>query len=145
PLREAAGDPADLTLELVVDPKRKLRGAREHLDRAVVVRRSESARDDAEIRLEPLAQGGLQLVGPVAHDRDACRLEPELEYLPSEEGPVQVSAVAANELARGDDEDRARPGQAAVGARLIPFGETSTIDGSPPGKARSLPSGFAVR
>src|SRR5439155_10270805 len=145
PLREATGDPADLALELLVDPKRKPRGAREQLDRAVVVRRPEAARDDAEVRLEAPAKRGLELVGPVADDLDAGRLEPEPEHLPRQEGPVEVGAISANELAPGDDEDRARPGQAAVGARLIPFGETSTIDGSPPGKRAGFPSSLTVR
>ena len=109
------------------------------------MRRPETAGDDAEIRLEPFPERRLELVGPVADDLDPRGLEPQRENLPREERPVQVRTVAADKLGAGDDEDRSGPGQAAGGARVIPFGETSTIDGLPRGKVRRLPFSFTVR
>ena len=48
---------------------------------------------------EPLRERRLELVGPVADDRDPRRLEAERERLRGEERAVQVGALAADELA----------------------------------------------
>ena len=55
-------------------------GARgEQLDRAVVVRRPEPARDDAEVGLRAPRAAPPRAPPGVADDRDPCRLEPERE------------------------------------------------------------------
>ena len=85
------------------------------------MRRAEPARDEAEVRVEPLPQRGLQLERIVADDRDPCGLDAEPQQLLGEERPVQVRAVAADELAAGDDDEAAGARQAA---RVIPPGRT---------------------
>ena len=52
-------------------------GAGKQLDRAVVVRRPEPARDDEQIGLESFAERALELGGVVADDGDPRRLEAE--------------------------------------------------------------------
>src|SRR4051794_14935961 len=61
PYGHRARDLADPRLQLVVDVQRQPGRARDELHGAVVVRRAESARDDAEIRLERHVERGLQL------------------------------------------------------------------------------------
>jgi hypothetical protein len=68
------------------------------------VRRPEPARDDADVGLQSLAERGRELAGRVADDRDPCRFEPEREELAGKERTVQVGALAADELAAGDDD-----------------------------------------
>ena len=71
PLGEAPRDQLDLSLERRVHTQGTPRDTRDELDRPVVVRRPEAARDQADVGLEALAQRGLELVGVVADDRDA--------------------------------------------------------------------------
>ena len=80
--------------------ERPTRDARDELDRAVVVRRPEPAGDEAEVGLERLAEGVLEVFDAVADDRDRRRLETEAHGLGREEGPVAVLALAADELRR---------------------------------------------
>src|SRR5581483_4089043 len=86
-----------------------------------VVCRPEAARDDAELGFEAQRERPRELVLPVADDLDARRLEPERQHFSREVGAVQVGAVAADELAARDDDDRARARQAAAVAtpRLV--------------------------
>jgi hypothetical protein len=72
---------------------------REQLDRAVVVRRAQTAGRDDQVELERLAQRGFQLLWPVADDADPLRLDAARRELTSEEGPVLVDASTADELA----------------------------------------------
>ena len=104
PLRDRTRDLADLGPQRLVDVQRQAGGARDELHGAVVVRRAEAARDDAEVRLQPYVERGLELPLVVADDRDRRGLEPEAHELAREEGPVAVGAVAAHELAARDDE-----------------------------------------
>ena len=113
-----ARDRLDLGVQRLVDDQLTARGTRHQLDRAVVVRRPEPARDAAEIGLEPLAQRRLELGRVVADDRDPRRLEAEPQQLRGEERAVQVAPVAADELTAGDDDEAARAAQAA--ARVKP-------------------------
>jgi hypothetical protein len=68
------------------------------------VSRPESARDDAEVGLQALAERGREFARRVADDRDPCRVEAEGEQLPGQKRPVQIGALAADELAAGDDD-----------------------------------------
>ena len=113
PLGEPARDLLDLGLESLVEHERPPGHARHELDRPVVVRRPESARDEADIGLESFAQGGLELGRIVADDRDPRGLEPEPERLPRVERAVQISPLAANELASRYDDGGARAVQEA--------------------------------
>ena len=70
-------DALDLRLERRVDAQAAAERARHHLHRAVVVRRAEPARHEARIRLDAFLQRGSELVGRVADDQDARRLESE--------------------------------------------------------------------
>jgi hypothetical protein len=110
-LRKASGDVADLTLQGVVEAKPDSGGTRDELDGAIVVRRTEPPGDDAQIGAQPLRERSLELVLAVAHDDDARRLDAQPQQLGGDKGPVQVVAVAADELAAGDDDDSARCGQ----------------------------------
>ena len=90
------------------------------LDRAIVVGRAEAARAGDEVgRGERVAQRRLELGGVVADDLDPRRLDPEGEERASEEGAVQIGALAPHELAAGDDDHRpwarSRPGSTRVG------------------------------
>ena len=109
-LGDRARDGADLGVKPLVEHKAAARSLRDQLDGTVVVRRPKTARDQTQVRLQACPQRGLELVRPVADDRDPCRLEPERQRLAGEEGAVQVGAFAANELAaRDDDRDLRRP------------------------------------
>ncbi len=137
PLGRRARDLLDLGLELRVDVQADAERLRDHLDRAVVVRRAEPAGDEADVGLEPLAQRRLELLGRVADDRDPRRLEAEPERLAREERAVQVGALAAHELAARDDDEGARPAQ--VAARAVRVGVTSTFRLRPAGSETALP------
>src|SRR5439155_10560656 len=100
--------------------------ARQQLDRAIVGRRPEAARDRAEIGAEPLTQRRLELGRIVPDDLDTRRLEPEPQQLAGQERPVPVGPLAADELAAGDDHDPAGAGQAVAGATETPRAVTST-------------------
>jgi hypothetical protein len=106
---ERARPGADLVVESDVQDELPASRLRDQLDRSVVVRRPEAARDEAEIGGEALPQRRLELVRPVADDGDPPRLEAEGERLRGEERPVQVGALAADELAARDDDRGARP------------------------------------
>ena len=78
PLGDRRGDGLDLALERLVDHERPAGGPREQLDRAVVVRRAEAARDEAAAScLEALRERRLELRSGVADDRDPRGSMPE--------------------------------------------------------------------
>src|SRR5205085_6464547 len=89
---QALGDPprhaADLPLERVVHRQLPSGDPGEDFDRTVVVRRAEAAGDDAEVGAEAFSERRLELVRPVADDRDPRRLEPEPKRLAGEERAV---------------------------------------------------------
>ena len=90
--------------QLRVDPKPDPRRARQKLDRAVVVRRPETAGDAQQVVGEALVQRRLEVGRIVPHDRDAHRVDAEAQERRSEIRAVPVVAVAADELgARRDD------------------------------------------
>ena len=80
--------------------------------------RPQAAGDETQVRCEPLAKRGFELVRVVADDRDPRRFHAEPQELLREERAVQVGAVAADELAAGDDDE---PAGAAQAARVIPL------------------------
>ena len=125
-LGEPPRDLLDLALEAGIHGQGPARDPRHELDRPVVVGRPETARDEADVRLESLAQRRLELVGVVTDDRDAHRLEAELECLPGVERPVQVSPLAAHELAARHDDRRARAPQERGEIVRCPFFGTLT-------------------
>jgi hypothetical protein len=116
-LRDHPRDRADLLLELDVEHERAPCDLRHQFDGTVVVRRSETARHEAEVRLESLAEGMLEVWHAVADDEDGGRLEPEPNGLGREERPVPIVSLAADEL--GSRRDDGRPGAAQEGARTI--------------------------
>jgi hypothetical protein len=59
--------------------------------------------------LHTLAERGRELAGRVTDDRDPRRFEAERKELAREDRPVQVGALAADELATGDDDRGAGP------------------------------------
>ena len=109
PLGDHPRDRPDLLVQALVEHELAARSLRDELDRPVVVRRPEPAGDEAEVGAEAFPQRRLQLVGTVADDRDPRRLEAERERLCGEERPVQVGALAADELAARDDDRGAWP------------------------------------
>jgi len=113
PFRDRARAILDLSLERGIDDEIEAGRGREQLDRPVVVRGPETSGDDAEIGPQPLGEGGCELARRVADDRDARRRETQGQQLSRQERPVQVGALAADELAAGDD-DR-DPGPASGG------------------------------
>ena len=116
----SARDVLDLALEVGADLELAPGDPRDDLDRAVVVRRPEAARDGDEVRVaDGLAERPLELGRIVADDVDPRRLEPEREQRAREERAVQVGALAADELAARDDDRRPRPlrGQARSAAK----------------------------
>ncbi len=69
------------------------------------MRRTEAARDGDELGVrDGLAERPLELDRIVSDDVDAHRLEPEREQGAREERAVQIRALAADELAAGDDD-----------------------------------------
>jgi hypothetical protein len=69
------------------------------------VRRPQAAGHDAQVRAQPLGEGGFELFLVVADDRDPRRLEPESPQLARDERPVAIGPVAADELAARYDDD----------------------------------------
>jgi hypothetical protein len=109
PLRDLPRDAADLGVQRLVEHELRARRLRDELDRPVVVRRAEPARDEAQVGVEPLRERRLELVGTVADDRDPRRLEPELERLRARNGPFRSVRSPRHELAPGDDDRGPRP------------------------------------
>src|SRR5436190_20638791 len=96
------------------------------------MRRPEAARDEAQVGLQPLAQRRLELHRVVSDDHDPSWLHPQPQELGGEKRAIPIRALAAYELAAGDDDDPARAGQAPVGARTMPVRVTSTVTEEPP-------------
>ena len=142
PLGRRARDGVDLLLELGVDVDVASERARDHLHRAVVVRRPEPAGDEARVSGHALAQRRLELVGRVADDDDPRRLETEPQRFCRQEGAVSVGALPAHELAAGDDDDRPRTGRHAL-ASAVRDGVTTTRSDFRAGSETDLP--FSVR
>jgi hypothetical protein len=129
-------------------PKRSTGDSSDELDRPVVVRRPEPAGDDAEVRGRALTERRLELFRRVADDEDAFRLEPERDELTRDERPVQVVAISSNELAAGDDDERARAAApyADGGTFRIVRGVTISFSAAVrPGMRRTRPLTFATR
>jgi hypothetical protein len=105
---ETLGDPPrdrlDLPLELRHGAYLEPRRPREQLDRPVVVRRPQPAREHEQVRLQPLSDRRLQLGRVVADDRDPRRLQTEPGQLLGQEGAVRVATAAADQLAAADDD-----------------------------------------
>jgi hypothetical protein len=144
------GNRLDLPLELGIDHQLAAGHARQRLDRAIVVRRPETAGDEAEIRLDACPQGVLQLCRSVPDDDDPRRTNAQRDKLASEKRAIQVAAVTSDELAACDDDDRPRVGlrQVAGGAFVIVFGVTSSDSGFPwaaPGITTIFPLSLATR
>ena len=76
-LGDRARDRLDLRLELAVDPERRAGDARDELDRPVVVRRPEAARDEADVRLAPGPERRLEVDRVVPDDDDPLGCEAE--------------------------------------------------------------------
>jgi hypothetical protein len=81
------------------------------------VGRPEPAGDQAEIGADRLGEYRLELVRPVADDRDPGRVDTQLERLRSQEGTVQICALTPDQLAAGDDDRGARPRRIRCPAR----------------------------
>ena len=96
-------------LQVLVDGQAHAGGAGDHLHGAIVVRRPEPARDDAEIGSEPFAQRGLEIGRVVSDDRDPRGVETEREHGMREKRAVTVPPVATDELAAGGDDRHTRP------------------------------------
>ena len=97
--------------------------------------RAETSGDEADICVEPLRERPIEILGSIADDRDALRLEPQPESLGGEERPVAVLAFAANELAARDDDRRpgARQDEAGTMRRDV------TVNAVPSGKVLAVP------
>ena len=103
-LGDGAGQLLDRRLELFLDMEPDAGRVGEQLDRAVVVRRPEPARDDEQVVLEPSPKSRLEIGRVVADDRDPRRFDTAAEKIRREVRPVAIGPVAANELrARRDD------------------------------------------
>jgi len=89
-------DPFDLLLETVVQDKDSAGDARNDLDGPVVMGWAEPSRDEAQIGGEALGERTLEILGPVAHNRDPLGLETEAKRLRSEKGPVAITPLAAD-------------------------------------------------
>ena len=103
----------DLRLELRVDDERPPGRAREQLDRPVVVGRPEAARDDEQVVPEP-GLGAPPRARRGRRRRSASRPARSRARAASRarNGPLQVGAVAADELRAGDDDRGAQRGSA---------------------------------
>ena len=97
-----------MLLELRVDAERRPRDLRDELDGAIVVRRPEPARDEADVGLLRRSEHALEIRWIVPDDHDRAGDEAERERLPRVERPVAVGSLAAHELAARDDDRRAR-------------------------------------
>ena len=126
PLRDRARDGLDLRVQLVVDVQLASRHPREQLDRPVV-RGPEPARRDEQVGPQPVAQRVFELRLRVADDLDPRRLEPARQQLAGEERTVAVGALTADELAAGDDDDRARARQRWAAGRASSPGTPSAV------------------
>src|SRR3954447_13094438 len=122
----------DLTLQLGIDDELAPGRAREQLHGAVVVRRPETARDEAELGLQALTERRFELDRVVADDHDPSGLHSQPQEFGGEKGAVPIRALAADELAAGDDDDPARAGQAPAGPRTMPARVRSTVTEEPP-------------
>ncbi len=71
------------------------------------MRRPETARDEAHVRLAAGAEGRLEVGRVVADDEDPVGDEAERQRLAGVERPVAVRPFAAHELAARDDDRRA--------------------------------------
>ena len=144
-----ARDRLDLPLQLLVDHQLAPENTGQNRDRTIVVGGSKAAGDDAEIGLEAFPESRLELCRVVADDDDPAWIDAEREQLPGEERPVQVAAVAADELAAGDDDDGPGPcaRQAEGGAFLTAVGVTTSFSETPRvyGTGRTLPLSLATR
>src|SRR5439155_13024261 len=146
PPGDRARDAFDLGLERGLDDQFPARGPREQLDGAVVMGRAEPAGDDAQVRLEARPQRRFELDRVVPDDLYARRLDAEPQELCREKRPVAVAALAADELATGDDDDAARACQAVAGATETPRRVTTTLTvRPPPGMVTALPLTLALR
>jgi hypothetical protein len=94
--------------QLLVDDEVDSGRRGEQFDGAVVVGRPEPAGDDTQVSLQPFPERGRELARLVTDDGDAGRSDPERQQLAGEERAVQVGALAADELAAGDDNRGAR-------------------------------------
>src|SRR5919197_3246633 len=133
PRREPPRDAADLVVQPLVQPQADPGGAGDERNGAIVVRRAEPARDDAQVGSHALAEGLLQLLLAVAHDHDALWLDAEPQELGGDERPVPVGAVAADELAAGNDDDSPRARQTPG---LMPRDVTISVLTPPRGSRR---------
>ena len=96
---------------------------RERLDGTVVVGRAEAAGRDQQVVGEPVAERRLELGRRIADDPQLRRLDAEREQRAREERPVEVGAIAADELRPGDDDGGARPAyRLRLRARAFPPG-----------------------
>ena len=135
---------ADLLVQIFVEAQLHPGGARDELDRAVVVCRAEPAGDHAEVgACQPLGQRLHQLLFAVPHDRDPRRLDPQPQQLAGEERPVEVAAIATDELAPGDDDERA--GTRGHTAGRMPRGVTIRVFTPPTGRSRVCPFRMVTR
>src|ERR1700675_1794284 len=125
-------------MQVLVEAQPYPGGARNELHRAIVVCRAEPAGHDAEVgALEPLGEAPPQPLSAVPHDRDPRRLDAEPQQIPGQERPVQVAALAADELAPGDDDERA--GTRGHTAARMPRGVTISVFTPPTGRRLVCP------
>ena len=110
-------DRPDLALELFVQHERATGDACHEFHRSIVVRRSETTGDEAEIGLEAFLEGASESLDTVSDDGDPGRIEAEPHCLGGEEWPVPILAVTAHELGARNDDRRPRTAQAV--ARVI--------------------------
>src|SRR5579864_5043226 len=123
-------------MQVVVETKLHAGDACDELDGAIVVRRSETSGDHAEIGAESVPQRVLELLLAVPDDLDPRRLEAELQDLAREKRTVTVGPVAADQLASRYDEDGPRAIQAPG---RIPRAVTISVFGPPTGSLRTCP------
>ena len=119
------------------------------------MRRTEPARDEAEVRVEGLTERTLEIVDGVTDDRDRRRLETEANRFCREERAVAVLPLSANELRAGRDDRRPRTAQDVARTILcevttyvvplgrsirLPFSRTTTFCGFASASCRLFPS-----
>ena len=126
-LRRRARSARSRASQPLVDVQRQPRGARDELDRAVVVRRPEAARDDAEVRAAALREAR-----PRARASSSPTIVIDAGSSPSRtssrarNGPLRSVPVAADELAARDDES-------SYADAKMPRAVTTNACGLPPG------------
>ena len=122
PLRFAhpARIPAMCARIVLVQLQRRARERRDDLAGEVVGRRPEPAGGDDQrgARLGGEPQRAVEVLRPVADDRDLRHLEPEPHELAGDERAVAVGDRAREQLAAGDDDGRARPLRGGHGPTL---------------------------